>query len=163
MLVTLSGIVMFVSPVQSRKAYDGMIFTLSPIFTVARLEQPSNIGLYCEPALVHAVAFQLTVVSPVQPRKAPKSMLVTLSGIVMLVSPVQPKKAPPPMLVTLSGIVMLVSPVQSEKAEPPMLVTLSGIVMLVSPVQSRKAPPPMPNVPSFNTIEVLLDIVPLYL
>ena len=140
MLVTLSGIVMFVSPVQSRKAYDGMIFTLSPIFTVTILEQLLKIEETPECVIVHAVAFQLTVVSPVQLRKAPKSMLVTLLGIVMLVSPVQFWKAPPPMLVTLSGIVTLVSPVQSEKA-----------------------PPPMPNVPSSNTIEVLLDIVPLYL
>ena len=43
-----------------------------------------------------------------------------------------------------------------------MLVTLSGIVMLVRPVQPEKAEPAMPNVPSFNTIEVLLGKVPLY-
>ena len=44
-----------------------------------------------------------------------------------------------------------------------MLVTLSGIVILVSPVQSLKAESVMLNVPSFNTIAVLLGIVPLYL
>ena len=71
MLVTLSGIVMFVSPVQSRKAYDGMIFTLSPIFTVTILEQLLKIEETPECVIVHAVAFQLTVVSPVQLRKAP--------------------------------------------------------------------------------------------
>ena len=43
MLVTLSGIVTLIRPVQPQKAYDGMIFTLSPIFTVASFEQPSNI------------------------------------------------------------------------------------------------------------------------
>ena len=44
-----------------------------------------------------------------------------------------------------------------------MFVTLSGIVMLVKPVQPEKAEWPMLNVPSFNTIEVLLGISPLYL
>ena len=43
-----------------------------------------------------------------------------------------------------------------------MLVILSGIVTLVSPVHQEKASSAMPNVPSFNTIEVLLGIVPLY-
>ena len=42
-----------------------------------------------EPALVHAVAFQLTVVRPVQPEKADDPMLFTLFGIVILVSPLQ--------------------------------------------------------------------------
>ena len=44
MLVTLSGIVTLVRPVQPENAQDGMIFTLSPMFTVARLEQSLNIG-----------------------------------------------------------------------------------------------------------------------
>ena len=89
MLVTLSGIVMLVSPVQPRKTYDGMIFTLSFILTVARLEQLLKIEYLDEPALLHAVAFQLTVVSPVQPLKALSPILVTLLPIVTLVSPVQ--------------------------------------------------------------------------
>ena len=74
--------------------------------------QPSKIGSDEEPALVHAVAFQLTVVNLEQLEKAEEPMLVTLSGIVMLVIPLQPEKAYSPMLVTLSGSVMLVSPLQ---------------------------------------------------
>lgn len=90
-------------------------------------------------------------------------MLVTLLGIDILVSSVQLLKAAPPMLFTPLPIVILVSLVQLEKAPSPIFVTLSGIVTLVSSLQSEKALAAMPGVPSFNTIEVLLGIVPLYL
>lgn len=71
MLVTPLGIVIFVKPLQSKKVAAGIVVTLFPIFTVASFEQSPNIGLSDDPALVHAVAFQLTVVSPLQPEKAP--------------------------------------------------------------------------------------------
>ena len=89
MVVTLLGIVIFVKPLQSKKVAAGIVVTLFPIFTVASFEQSPNIGLSDDPALVHAVAFQLTVVSSLQPEKAASPMLVTLSGIVTLVRPVQ--------------------------------------------------------------------------
>lgn len=88
-------------------------------------------------------------------------MLVTLSGIDILVRLVQLRKAACPMIVTPLPIVILVSLVQSENAPPPIFVTLSGIVTLVSSLQSEKAEEAMPSVPSFNTTEVLLGIVPL--
>ena len=88
-------------------------------------------------------------------------MLVTLSGIDILVRLVQLWKAARPMLITPLPIVILVSLVQLEKAPSPIFVTLSGIVTLVSSYQPEKALVAMPSVPSFNTIEVLLGIVPL--
>ena len=42
MLVTLSDIVMLVSPVQSTNAYLPMLVTLSPIVTLVILETPLN-------------------------------------------------------------------------------------------------------------------------
>ena len=89
MLVTLSGMVMLVKPVQPEKAQSPMLVTLLPIVTLVNL---------------------------VQPEKALSPMLVTLTGIVTLVNPVQPEKVSLPMLVTLSEMVMLVNPVQPEKA-----------------------------------------------
>ena len=106
MLITLSGTVMLVSPVQPLNAAISISVTLSGM---------------------------VMLVSPVQSRKAESPMIVTLSGIVMLVSPVQPRKAEEPMLVTLSGIIMLVSPVQPEKAEsfifvPPVITTSNDLL-----------------------------------
>ena len=105
MLVTLSGIVTDVRPVQPEKAAYPTLVTLSGIVTDVR---------------------------PVQPEKALFPILVTLSGIVTDVRPEQPEKAAYPTLVTLSGIVTDVRPEQPEKADFPTLVTLSGIT--ISPV-----------------------------
>ena len=44
MLVTLSGIVMLVKPLQLEKAYAGMVVTLSPMLIVVSFEQFLNIG-----------------------------------------------------------------------------------------------------------------------
>ena len=70
--VTLSGIVMLVSPLQPENAALPMEVTLLPI---------------------------VMLVSPVQPENAQSPMEVTLSGIVMLVNPVDPENASP-ILVT---------------------------------------------------------------
>ena len=131
MLVTLLGIVIDGITVQFLKAYDGMILTLSPIFTVARLEQSLNIILDEEPAVVQEIAFQLTIVSPIHLENAEPPMLLTPLPIVTFLSLVQASNAILSMLVTLSGIVILVSFEQNSKASVPMLVTPFGIVMLV--------------------------------
>ena len=68
MLVTLSGIVTFVNPVQLAKALEPILVTLSGIVMLVR---------------------------PVQLEKAFAPILVTLLGIVMLVRPAQLEKAEP--------------------------------------------------------------------
>ena len=93
MLVTLFEIVMLVKLLQFSKAQDGMVVTLSPMLIVVSFEQFLNIKWSDEPALVHAVAFQLTVVKPLQFSKALQPMLVTPLPIVTLVRPLQFSKA----------------------------------------------------------------------
>ena len=78
MLVTLSGMVTEVRPMQPPKAELPMLVTPLPMVTEVR---------------------------PVQPEKAESPMLVTLSGMLTEVRLEQPEKAPQPMLVTLSGMV----------------------------------------------------------
>ena len=82
MYVTLSGIVMLVSPVQFRKASPPM---LVPLVILTEKE----VGLACLATVLTFVAEPEMLVSPVQSRKAESPMLVTLLGIVILVSPVQ--------------------------------------------------------------------------
>ena len=103
MLVTLSGIVIFVRLLQPMKALLPMLVTLSGIVIFVR---------------------------PVHPRKAPAPILVRPSPIVMLVRLVHSQKALSPMLLTPSGIVMLVRLVRRKKAALPMLVT--GLPLMVS-------------------------------
>ena len=122
MLVTLSGIVTLVRPVQLRNALCPMLVTLLPI---------------------------VTLVSPVQCANVPFLMIVTLSGIVTVFSPVHSSKAAVPMLVTLFGTVTLVRPAQLENALLPMLVTLSGIVTLVISVHLKNAQLPILVTPSW--------------
>ena len=78
MLVTLSGIITLVSPVQRAKAYSPMLVTLLPIVTLE---------------------------SPVQPKNASSPMLVTLSGIVMLVRKTQFLNCETPILVVPYGTI----------------------------------------------------------
>ena len=82
--VTLSGMIILVSPVQSRKAAPPMIVPLV-ILTVKEVESA------CFATVLAFVAEPVMFVSLVQPEKAPLSMFVTLSGIVTLVSPVLEK------------------------------------------------------------------------
>ena len=163
MLVTLSGIVTLVSPLQSSNAKSLILVTLFGIVTLVSPLQPSN----AEDPMLVTLSGIVTLVSPLQPENAPSPILVTLSGIVTLVSPLQPENASAPMLVTLAGIVTSpftpnisvllsldnrrpfedeyltlslpitndVNPLQPLNAEDPMLVTLAGIVTLVSPLQ----------------------------
>ena len=58
---------MLVNPLQPQKAYAGIVVTLSPMLIVVSFEQFLNIGYSDDPAIVHAVVFQLTVVKPLQP------------------------------------------------------------------------------------------------
>ena len=89
-VVTLSGIVIDVSPEQPEKALAPMVVTLSGI---------------------------VIAVSPEQPENADSPIFVTLFGIVIDVNPKQPEKADSTMLVTLSGIVNT-KLVAEEKNEP---------------------------------------------
>ena len=84
MLVTLTGIVTLVKPLQPSKAPPPMLVTLFGI---------------------------VILVKPLQPSKAKEPMLVTLLPIVTLDKPRQPLKAQYPMLVTLLGIVVFLQPV----------------------------------------------------
>ena len=67
------------------------------------------------------------------------------------------------MLVTLFGMVTDVSLLQPKNAEDPMLVTLFGMVADVSLLQPENASEAIPIVPSFNVIDVLSGMDPLYL
>ena len=89
MLVTLSGIVTFVSLLQLENALCGMAIV-----------QPNS--------MLHPLPIGPAVFRLLQSEKAAEPMLVTLSGIVTLVRLLQPQKATFPMLVTPSGIVTLV-------------------------------------------------------
>lgn len=109
MLVTPSGIVMFVSPVQPQKAS-------LPILVPLVILTAKEVGFACFATVLTFVAEPEMLVRPLQSEKASFPMLVTPSGIVMLVSPLQPAKAQLLILVTPLPIVTLVSPVQSRKA-----------------------------------------------
>ena len=105
MFVTLSGIVINVSPEQPENAEGPMRVTPS--------------GIANEPAVVEGTNHRIVpdelkmgAVSPVQPENAEIPMLVTLYGIVIDVSLEQSKNAHEPMLVTLSGTVIDVNPEQ---------------------------------------------------
>ena len=82
MLVTLSGIVMLVSPVQPEKAE-------LPIFVPLVILTVKEVGFACFATVPTFVAEPVMLVSSVQPSNARSPMLVTLSGISMLVRPVQ--------------------------------------------------------------------------
>ena len=103
MLVTLSGIVIFVSRLQPQNAEFPMLVTLSGIVIFVSWLQTQNIEF---------------------------PMLVTLSGIVIFVSRLQPWNASSPMLVTLSGIVIFVSWLQLWNTASPMLVTSTSSLPL---------------------------------
>ena len=94
MLVTLSGITVFLQPKIS-------LFVLV-LITALLLFLLSYVWLYISTTMLLIER---------QPANALSPMLVTPLPIVTLVSPVHPENAELPMLVTLSGIVMLVSPV----------------------------------------------------
>ena len=108
MLDTLSGIMIFVSPLQLLKAFEPILVTPFGITMLFNSLQSQNAAL---------------------------PMLVTLSGMTMPVNFPQPLKAEPPMLVTPSGIVILVSSLRFANAQEPMLVTLPslGITLLEHP------------------------------
>jgi len=116
MVVTLSGIVIFVRLVQLMKAKSPMVVTLSGIVMLVRLVQPS---------------------------KAEPSMLVRPSGIVMLFRLVQLAKAAPPMVLMLLGIVMLVRLEREPKALVSILVTgfpsmFAGIISSPDAILSQR-------------------------
>ena len=109
MLVTLSGIVMIVSLVQSRKAYAPMLVTPSGIVIVVSLLQLEN---------------------------AEYPMLVTLSGIVMLVNPEHSEKAELSMIFPL---VILTTKDVGLACLATALTFVAEPVILVSPLQPLKA------------------------
>ena len=116
LMVTDSGILIFVKELQPRKAWVPMAVTESGIVMLAKDSHPS---------------------------KVPFSMDVTDSGIVMLAKDLQSRKASRPMVVIDAGMVMLSKDLQSWKAPLSMTVTDSGIVILVKELHPRKAPPAM--------------------
>ena len=125
MLVTLSGRVIDVSPVQPEKAKEPILEP--PVITTVLSDE----GTEDEDAPKISSKCVLLVPSTVVPTK----------GKVIEVSPVQPEKASMPMLVTLSGMVIDVSPVQPRKAYEPILSSalFSPKVMLVRLAQPEKA------------------------
>ena len=129
-LVTPSGIVTEVKPLNPEHKHAGICSTLSPNVMVLIFALLENGELFNE----QFRAFHVTEVKPSQPEKAPSPILVTASGMVTEVKPVQPEKAELPILVTDSGIVTKAKPVQSKKAELPILVTDSGMVIEVKPL-----------------------------
>ena len=144
MLVTESGIVTLVRPLQPKNAPLPILVTKSGIVTLPltpctrvfpSFESNSPlIDLYFAfPAPTDMFA------SPLQWENAQFPMLVTPLPIVTLVSPLQPENAERPMLVTLAGITRLVRPIQPSNDCCPMRITLFGIVKLVSPLQFENA------------------------
>lgn len=178
-LVKLSGIVIFVSPLQPENAEYPMLVTQSGIVIVVSLLQLENAEY---PMLVTQSGIVM-LVNPEHSEKAELSMIFPLVILttkdvglaclataltfvaepVILVSPLQPLKAKLPMVVTLSGIIMIERLVQPRKASSPMVVTLSGIIMRSSPLQLTNAELLMEIVSLFKEIEVFSGIVPLYL
>ena len=136
-LVTLSGIVMLVKPVQF---WNELLRILLPLVRITVFNED---GTLLDPPNIEVNVWLtdgiVMLVKLVQPKNAIPPIYVTLSGIVMLVKPAQASNALSPICVTLSGIVMLVKPVQFWNALLPILVTLSGIVMLVKPVLPENA------------------------
>ena len=121
MLVTLLGIVTWVSIVHNSNDSSPMLVTLVGIMKLL-------------PTLPSG--YRMSVVWCLS-NKTPAALLYAglLGSTVMLVRLVQELNASAPMLVTLWGIVTVVRPLQPRNARHPMLLTLLGIVMLVRPVQ----------------------------
>ena len=109
MLVTPSGMLILVKPVQSRNAESPMFVTPSGIVTFPEQVVPS-------------IKIPFTITSGF--------------SFCLLVNQGVPENARFPMLVTLLGISMLVKLLHQENAFSPMHVTLPGIVMSVKLLQS---------------------------
>ena len=123
MLVTLSGIVMLVSP-QSRNAESPMLVPL--VITTSNELLP-----HCLATTADIVEEPVIFVSLLQPENAEEPMLVTLLPIVTLVSPVQSLKAYEPIVSTSSGTIIEVNPV-SINACFPIVRTLCGMLYAVN-------------------------------
>jgi hypothetical protein len=101
MLVTLSGMLTLVRPLQSEKAQSPMLVTLSGMVKAPVLPPRHRIKtvlslLYNTPPLeLYSVLFKPTFIAVrlLQPRKALLLILVTLSGMLTLVRLLQPEKA----------------------------------------------------------------------
>ena len=131
MLVTESGIVTLVSPLQPSNAYFPTLVTLLGIIMLVKPLQPSNAEF---PMLVTPLPI-VTLVKPLQSLNAESPMLVTLSGIVTLVKPLQPRNALNPMLVTLyppsvDGIVIA----------PVVVLGIAGVEIQPTPERTDAAP-----------------------
>ena len=124
MLVTLSGIVTLVSPLQPENAESPM----PRIPVKSRLPESVSVKPTTQPSTSFTPG--MVVVSykeELQPENAPYAILVTLSGIVTLVSLLQPENAESPMFFTLFGIVTLVRPFHLENTPFPMFLAPLGI------------------------------------
>ena len=161
MLVTLPGIVIFVSPSQLTNAHSPILVTLFGIMILVRLSHCLNASF---PMLITLSG--IIISENLQPANAEFPMLVILFGILVelhpdikqfvavstmalhplrlsyfafpdsttsLFSALQLLKIVPVRLVTLRGIVTLVRLLQPLNAYSPIFVTVSGIVILVSP------------------------------
>ena len=142
MLVTLSGIVIDVKPVQTENALLPMLVTLLGIVIDIKPVQPENVP----PSMLVTPLGIVTEVKPVQPENArslmrsPLVIVTVLSWLLLIwfaanagivaVSIGQPLNAFSPMLVTLSGIVIEVKPLQPENALSPMLFPLVIVTVL---------------------------------
>jgi hypothetical protein len=112
MNVTLSGIMIVVSPLQLKKALSHILITLLGIF------------VFWQPIFIMFVS---VIIIPLQ--LSLESYLVFPDSTSMEVRELQPEKTPLPKLVTLLGIDIDLRALQLEKAQLPMFVTLLGIVI----------------------------------
>ena len=107
MLVTLSGMVMEVRPLQPEKAWSPMLVTLFGMI------------VFLQPAIKVFVAVSIIALQSLR-----ESYIVFPVSTLIEVRPLQPLKTSCPMSNTLFGMVTEVRPVQSRKADSPILVTL---------------------------------------
>ena len=134
MLVTLTGIITLVRPVQRWK----------------------------RPSIIQSAPSEIvTFVSPVQSLKADSCAYVA-AGITTLVSPVQPSNVQALIVSTLSGIVMLVSAIHPENALYPMYIKPSGNVTPFKVFLRRQKASATLLVPSRKTIVPSAGKSPLY-
>ena len=160
MLVTLSGIVISVSPVHHQNACSPMLVTLLPIVTDVSPVQKENTLL---PMLVTLSGIVTVVICFFEKAASAINLVPSLTRTFCSQVPLTPSRissryttpslcafhhpvyanALSPMLSTLSEIVIDVSFLQLENALLPMVFTLFGIVIDVNCVQTASAELPM--------------------